>query len=181
MTLGDWLADLWTTAIKMAPVPKLVPRRGLRATIRFRDATRLEVHGSRLALGRLGRGDLSGPREFAAGLEKGSLRWQIDPALRADHRITALPGADRHVAIVSRLDFGTIKAAQLVLKQHSHKDSLLLSADDPAIRNFPNAPFVSTGPQDDQAEASAGEGRKIFRKTVEDDGPSMDADEPDFF
>lgn len=169
LTLGDWVADLLGAALKIASAPKLILRQRVgRATVRFGDATRLEVYGTTLTLGRVGAGDLADPRGFASELEKSDLGWRIDPALRSDLRIKARPAGGRPIVIVARLDAETIKAARAALELDPRlRSPLFLSAADKAIGAFPDAPFIWTGPRDDEAETLVGRGREVIRASQE--------------
>lgn len=151
LTFGDWAADLWAAALRLVDRPSVVfGRQPGRATVRFSDATRVEVEGTDVTLGHVGSGDLATPREFATVLSQSNAVWVFDAALIKERRQFQKPGRARDAFVLSDLDFNTLRRARQILGLSVADPSpLFLAADDPAIHDFPDAPLLSTRPERD--------------------------------
>jgi hypothetical protein len=171
LTVGAWAADLWGAALRLARRPTIrFGRRSGRATVRFADATRIEVDGTEVALGHVGTGDLASPRTFAAALSGSDAAWRIDAALTPSFRQKRPLLKPRDAFILANLDADTLRRARHILDL-TVKDPLplFLSAEDPAIRHFPDAPLLSTCPEDNELLAAIQSGRAFIVAAAEAD------------
>lgn len=165
LTVGDWATDLWSAALHLVRRPALLFLRAHgRATVRFPDATRIEVEGTGVALGHVGSGDLAAPRAFATTLAASNPVWAFDAALTPSSRQTRKPRRTREVFVLADLEVDTLRRARQILGLTvSAPAPLFLSATDPAIRAFPDAPRLSTCPNDDLTLSSLPGARPFLR------------------